>query len=113
MIRIIKIWESLIFLGGGDVPSIERLDTRSLIHIDCDIIVASDVKNPLYGTEGAARVFGPQKGADAEMVEVLEKGIRYFSGLIAKHFDIDETTKVNFPCAGAAGGLGASLSIFL
>jgi glycerate kinase len=72
--------------------------------------VACDVKNPLYGPDGAAHVFGPQKGADPEMVARLDAGLR----------NLDEVFKQTFgrsfamlPGAGAAGGMGAGAMAFL
>ena len=62
--------------------------------------VACDVRNPLLGERGAARVFGPQKGADAEMVEELERRLAAMAEL-APYRDL--------PGAGAGGGLGAAL----
>ncbi len=44
---------------------------------DIEIIIASDVENPTLGEKGAARIFGPQKGADAAMVEILERNLRH------------------------------------
>ena len=65
-----------------------------------------DVENPLYGTNGAAYVFGPQKGADADEVKRLDAGLRVVAGLFEK-----QGAKVNsLPGGGAAGGAGAGAS---
>lgn len=71
--------------------------------------VLSDVTNPLYGPTGAAHVFAPQKGADQEIVRVLDLGLRHLADLILREFGID----LNFQGAGASGGLGAGSLFFL
>lgn len=65
-----------------------------------------DIDNPLCGKEGAAYVFGPQKGADKEMVERLDQGLQHMASIIKKdlHKDI-----INLPGAGAAGGMGGGV----
>jgi glycerate kinase len=71
--------------------------------------IAADVENPLYGTKGAAYVYGPQKGADQEMVKQLDNGLRDFAKLIETTLSIDIAS---FSGAGAAGGIAAGLSAF-
>ena len=65
--------------------------------------LASDVKNPLCGENGAAHVFAPQKGATPEMVVQLDKRARRFAEVSARHFGFDRSAEEG---AGAAGGLG-------
>lgn len=73
------------------------------IRKDCEFCLASDVTNPLCGTEGAAYVFAPQKGADMEMVKMLDERARRFAQACTRHFGTDH----QYDCgAGAAGGLG-------
>ena len=72
--------------------------------------MASDVTNPLYGEKGAAHVFGPQKGASPADVELLDQGLRNFAQVVEKQFGWDVAS---LPGAGAAGGLGAALAVFL
>ncbi|MCF2492224.1 glycerate kinase [Dyadobacter chenhuakuii] len=74
------------------------------------ITVACDVTNPLYGPNGAAHIYGPQKGADPEMVELLDNGLKNLSEIASKTF---EKNISNHPGAGAAGGLGAGCLWFL
>lgn len=74
------------------------------------IIVACDVTNPLFGPYGAAHIYGPQKGANPQMVNVLDDGLRNLSEVASKTFDKDVSDK---PGAGAAGGLGAGCLWFL
>ncbi|MCG2616111.1 glycerate kinase [Terrimonas sp. NA20] len=71
--------------------------------------IAADVENPLYGAKGAAYVYGPQKGADQEMVKQLDNGLRNFAQLIEARRSVDIAS---FPGAGAAGGIAAGLSAF-
>ena len=78
-------------------------DDWKKIRRDCTFVLASDVTNPLCGPQGAAHVFAPQKGADAMMVEMLDKRAEKFAEVSARHFGYD---KSQAPGAGAAGGLG-------
>ena len=78
-------------------------DDWKKIRKECTFMLASDVTNPLCGENGAAHVFAPQKGADAEMVEMLDARARKFAEVSAKHFGYDRS---EVPGAGAAGGLG-------
>ena len=77
---------------------------------DVTFTIASDVKNPLYGEQGAAHVFAPQKGATQEMVLALDERARKFAELSAKHFGYDRS---QMPGAGAAGGLGYAFLQYL
>lgn len=74
------------------------------------ITVMCDVTNPLCGPLGASMVFGPQKGAGEETVKILEDGMMHYSRKIADDFGVDPDS---IPGAGAAGGRGAALKIFL
>ena len=77
---------------------------------DVTFTIASDVKNPLYGEQGAAHVFAPQKGATPEMVLALDERARKFAELSAKHFGYDRSQMAG---AGAAGGLGYAFLQYL
>lgn len=68
-----------------------------------------DVTNPLFGPDGAAHVYGPQKGADSQAVEALDAGLRNFARIVGEALNL----AVDFPGAGAAGGLGAGARAFL
>lgn len=98
-------------LGGGFLGELHTIDTSGVIpqlkHIN--ILVASDVTNPLCGERGASVVFGPQKGATPEMVHLLDNNLRHYSKVVQEQLGIDV---VNVPGAGAAGGLGAGLLAF-
>ena len=82
-----------------------QFDDIAELH-DIQFTIASDVKNPLCGAQGAAHIFAPQKGASAEMVERLDARARRFAEVSAKHFGYDCS---NDEGAGAAGGLGYAL----
>jgi len=73
----------------------------------CEVIAACDVENPLYGPDGAAYVYAPQKGADAAMVRRLDDGLRH----IAEVANAERLART--PGAGAAGGLGFGVLAFL
>ena len=72
--------------------------------------IATDVNNPLYGENGAAHVFAPQKGATPEMVEILDANAKKFAAEMAKNLGYDRSKN---PGAGAAGGLGYAFMQFL
>jgi glycerate kinase len=73
------------------------------------IVAAVDVKNPLLGESGATRVFGPQKGATDDKIDILERGLTRLADAVANQFGFDYR---NEPGAGAAGGLGFGLMSF-
>ena len=72
--------------------------------------VLCDVDNPLFGSNGAAFIFAPQKGADISAVKYLDNGLKHFYGICSQ---INNSVKQNLPGAGAAGGLGYGTSFFL
>ncbi len=74
------------------------------------VTAACDVENPLYGANGAAYVFAPQKGADKEMVQRLDNGLRSFAKVIEKETG---KTVADIKGSGAAGGMGAGALVFL
>ena len=97
--------------GGKYLKDIASIDTSNVHeHLaSCEVLVASDVDNPLTGPEGAAAVFGPQKGATPEMVEDLDEGLKHLEKMIEKNLG---KSVGHIPGAGAAGGLGAGLLAF-
>jgi glycerate kinase len=97
--------------SGGMLDRIAEIDMSGLHEAVAKtaITVACDVDNPLYGKRGAARVFGPQKGATPEAVETLDANLRHFGNLMKKALGRDVA---RLEGAGAAGGLGAGLMAF-
>ncbi|MDQ0254144.1 glycerate kinase [Evansella vedderi] len=76
---------------------------------EAEFVIASDVKNPLCGPDGASTVFGPQKGATSEMVEQLDNALKNYANIILKQ---KKMNIMDVPGAGAAGGMGAALLVF-
>ncbi len=83
-----------------DLHKLDRLKGQAKFSILCD------VNNPLLGKQGAAHIFGPQKGADADRVDQLEKGISHMAKLLEKETGSSIT---EIPGGGAAGGVAAGL----
>ena len=69
-----------------------------------------DIDNPLCGPQGAAAVFGPQKGADPAMVRLLDEGLLHLAEVIRRDLGVDV---LSLPGGGAAGGMGAGAASFL
>jgi len=90
-------------------PKDRRLTQPPLQSAVAKIIAAVDVRNPLLGENGATRVFGPQKGANKDELNILEQTLARLADVVAKEFDFDYRDK---PGAGAAGGLGFGLTSF-
>ncbi|OYQ65180.1 glycerate kinase [Aerococcus sp. 1KP-2016] len=97
--------------GGGHLDQLDQIDLSD-VHpglAACEIAIASDVSNPLYGEHGASAVFGPQKGATPEMVQKLDKNLQHYDQIIQR--DVHKNVG-QIPGSGAAGGLGAGLLAF-
>ncbi len=94
-------------LGGGHLTEIERLVPPDGKFPAVDVLC--DVRNPLCGAQGAARVFGPQKGASPAMVEQLEHGLRHLAEVVRRQLGVD---LLPLPGGGAAGGFGAGAVAF-
>lgn len=97
--------------GGG---SLCLLDKIAVEHCDrrlhgVEIICLADVRNPLLGPRGAARFFGPQKGATASQVDLLEDNLVHWSKIVERYLGVDVK---EIPGAGAAGGAGAGCAAF-
>ncbi|WP_443023714.1 glycerate kinase, partial [Shigella flexneri] len=101
----------LIQVCGGNLELVKSMDLSELDPrlADTEIIIASDVNNPLCGPNGASIIFGPQKGAMPEMIKQLDQNFGYFADVIAGQFGRDYRHVAG---AGAAGGLGFGLMAF-
>ncbi|MGM0875808.1 MAG: glycerate kinase [Bacillota bacterium] len=99
-------------LGGQELRNIKKISVANVNPQlkECTFRIACDVNNPLYGPSGATHVFGPQKGATAEMITKLDLGLENFAYVVQKELDKD-IQAING--AGAAGGLGAAFAGFL
>ena len=100
-----------IGFGGGSLAHLDRIDISGMDQRlkECTIEAACDVNNPLTGPKGASRIFGPQKGATAEMVAQLDANLSRYAGLINRDLSVQVDS---VPGAGAAGGMGAALMAF-
>jgi glycerate kinase len=97
--------------GGAALARLSQLDTTKLKDLSgAEIIMASDVDNPLLGERGAAAVYGPQKGASAQDVTVLEQGLTRWADAAERALGVSKREE---PGAGAAGGLGFAALAFL
>lgn len=68
-----------------------------------------DIENPMYGSDGAAYIFGPQKGANADEVKILDEGLAHLASVMKQDLHADVAT---IPGAGAAGAMGAGMIAF-
>lgn len=97
--------------GGAALARLQRIHVGG-VHSDwkqAQVDVACDVTNPLTGPEGASAVYGPQKGATPEMVELLDRALERLAQIILRDLGTDV---LHLPGGGAAGGLGAGLTAF-
>ena len=97
-----------IGFGGYELSKLDRIDFSSLDRRlkNIKILVACDVTNPLTGKNGSSYIFGKQKGATPEMIEILDGNLLHYSKIIKRDLGFDVN---NVSGAGAAGGLGAGL----
>ncbi|MBQ7246463.1 MAG: glycerate kinase [Lachnospiraceae bacterium] len=97
---------------GGTLCGIAAIDnSRVLREISgVDITVMCDVTNPMYGENGAAYIFAPQKGADSDMVVRLDRSLRHLSALMERDLGVSVSS---VPGSGAAGAMGAGCMAFL
>ena len=104
--------QEIIDGSGGRLQDVARIDDAGVMDAvrQCRFTVACDVDTPFCGSEGAAYVFAPQKGADMEMVARLDAGMVAFAKVIEKTYGMDVTSMAG---AGAAGGMGGGFYAFL
>ena len=89
---------------GKDLFKINKIDSKNKHPAlsEANIVLISDVNNPLCG-DGAAKIFGPQKGANEEEIRLLDEGLKHYASLISQDMGVDIT---KIPGSGAAGGMG-------
>lgn len=109
--RLLDAQDEDIAHGAMGLESLARIDISQLDPrlAGCRIEVACDVTNPLTGKEGASVVFGPQKGATAEMIPRLDRALTHYAQLIVRDLDVNV---LELAGGGAAGGMGAALYAF-
>lgn len=105
-----KTGEELDF-GGGFLNQLHTISTENFDPRigESRFLIASDVENPFVGLNGASHVFGPQKGATKEMIEILDNNLSHFANLIEKKIGI---RLHELRGAGAAGGIGGAFLAF-
>ena len=98
--------------GGRELAGLARIDVSGLDPrlAGTEVVVASDVDNPLVGPHGAAAVYGPQKGASPQDVAELDAALRRYAEVLHRDLGVDVA---DTPGAGAAGGTGAGALAFL
>jgi glycerate kinase len=111
-VKLLDVKGEQISYGAAGLGHLEKIDIKGLDPRlkGAEVLVACDVNNPLTGPAGAAQVFGPQKGANPEMVGELDRLLERFAKVVER--DLGRNVK-DIPGAGAAGGLGAGLLAFL
>lgn len=124
-VQFLDASESNFVPTGATLERVARVDCSGVgaPMRDVGITVLADIDNPLVGPRGAAAVFAPQKGADAEMVERLEAGSAHVAEVFARDAGVVSTTRANgtastaegrsianMPGAGAAGGFAGGLA---
>jgi glycerate kinase len=111
-VRFLDVEGNLLHGSGESLEKVADIDLSGVCAglAESEFIIACDVDAPLYGPKGAACVFAPQKGADAEMVAMLNDGLEHFSSVIRRVTGKDVS---DIPGAGAAGGLGGGFVAFL
>lgn len=96
---------------GATLKDIEKISLddldEALKHVE--VVTMCDIDNPMYGPHGAAHVFGPQKGADPEMVLELDAGVKHLAEVIKRDLGMD---LAEMPGTGAAGAMGAGMVAF-
>ncbi|MFI7336835.1 glycerate kinase [Streptomyces sp. NPDC050085] len=94
--------------GGGPLATLASADLSGLDPrlADVDIVLASDVDNPLTGPKGAPAVYGPQKGASPEDVAELDAALAHFAKILGESVGPKALEYAESPGAGAAGGIG-------
>ena len=97
--------------GGGALTRLAAVDVQGLYPAleSAELIVATDVTNPLCGPHGASAVYGPQKGATPQIVRVLDHALAHYADVLSRTLGRDVASE---PGAGAAGGVGAGLMAF-
>ena len=110
--RLLDVFGRDVPRGGAGLINVDHIDVSGMNPDwrSIKVRVACDVTNPLTGPTGASYVYGPQKGADPDTVEILDRALGHFAGVI--QHDLGKKV-ADVPGAGAAGGTGAGMLAFL
>ena len=97
---------------GDNLTEIVKIDTTGIAAElkNVEFVTMCDIDNPFFGKEGAAAIYGPQKGADEAMVAFLDKNMMHLADVIKKDIGIEVQ---DIPGSGAAGGMGGGMVAFL
>ena len=111
-VRFLDVNGEELPFGGATLKYVTRIDVsgKEALAREAEVEIASDVTNPLCGPQGASAVYGPQKGATPEMVQELDRALAHFAEVVKRDLELDIAER---PGAGAAGGLGYGLMVFL
>lgn len=103
---------NLLGYGGKELQKVDHISTVNVIDglNETHFTIACDVDNPFYGPKGATHIYGKQKGADDDMINDLDLGLKHFASIILRDFHKDIS---QVPGSGAAGGLGGGFLAFL
>ena len=93
--------------GAIELEQLYKIDMTDFDRriLECDIKVACDVENTLCGENGASFIFGAQKGADKQMIQILDNNLHHYGEVLENTFGVNV---INIPGSGAAGGMGAA-----
>lgn len=107
-VKFLSKQNEIIPLNGGGLAQLDNIDVTELDKrlATVKILIACDVDNPLFGDQGSAKVFAPQKGATPEEVDILDKNLKHYASVLKERLGVDVS---NIKGGGAAGGLGVSL----
>ena len=96
---------------GGNIDEVDKIETSTINECfkGVEIVTMCDIDNPFYGKEGASYVYGPQKGADEKMVELLDGKMIKLAGKIKEATGVDVQA---IPGSGAAGGMGGAMAAY-
>ena len=110
-VKLLDDNNSELAYGGGELGKLAKIDISGVDERikNTEFLIASDVTNPLTGTNGASAVFGPQKGATEDMVASLDENLHHYAQIIKRDLNVDIEQSAG---SGAAGGLGAGLLAF-
>lgn len=110
-VRFLDLQNQPLRRGGAALVDLQTIDITNLDPrlAESEILLASDVTNPLIGDNGASTVFGPQKGASPAMVKQLDQALQNYAKILENQLAIEVADK---PGSGAAGGLGAGFLAF-